>query len=954
MRRNPFPVFFATGLSLFSSLFAGFDAPVSISDEGIRVRIAFTVSDSTDVTVDIMDSAGTVVRRLASGKLGSRPPAPLSAGSLSQTLYWDKQDDRGRPVYGAFRVRVGAGLTARFDRFYGNNPVHNLIGYIRGLACDTNGDLVTLTGGYRGENALIVYQRDGSYRRTLVPYPGDLPDAKLDGFGRIRLSDGRKVPLMYQGHHGTFVREFHFPWRQQMAVAPQGWVVMANTNGNGNWYGNVGNGRKALIIGMDGSCPLDSVFGPAFPPVSPGPEVFMAVTPAGDSLYMSGANRTTLYKGLLATRNAVQPFAAGFLTIKGIGTDPQGRVYACDSLGHSVKVFGPDGTLLDSMAVATPNLVQINRKNGAVYVLTVNEAQAFVKLIKYSAFPALDSLYAVTITWNNTTMRYDRAPVIALDDHAPNPVIWVGQTIYSDPNGLIQSYEDNGAAIVRRAVNIGKNAPEKWKGGTIYPPGLITVSPDEKLMYAGSRNWSRVDLVTGAVTASTITGSEVVFAPDGSLYASSVKNYYDPTFWHYDKNGVRLPMPNGAMEWVGPTQYCWGPDYGTRGFVVTRNRFYLMHAHGDPRGPNWQDMAPDGVNNNYLSIYDSALNLIDSNRLNGPSTMSGIQLDRAGNIYTTLNVRPKGYTYPDAGMSALLPNPLALTGTAIRYWAPYAAKNYYLFLYGSLLKFPPTGGVMGFTAGTVDTLHSATPDGAVPALQTSGFYDRVISVQGAVWQQMGVSLTPVQLFGRGDPYCICFTSRFSVDDNGRIFYPDAFRSQVVVLDNNRNEILRFGAYGNADQLGEGSARPNPAIPFAYPVAIQRINNSVYVSDPGARRVMRLKLSYRDSSVAGGNLSVDRAAGSGRRAAEVRVYPTPFNPEVNIDIQTAVKSDIRLAIYTVDGTRVFGRSISNASQGRHHLQWDGRLAGGKEAASGTYLIKVEAQGRISWTRSLLLK
>jgi hypothetical protein len=59
---------------------------------------------------------------------------------------------------------------------------------------------------------------------------------------------------------------------------------------------------------------------------------------------------------------------------------------------------------------------------------------------------------------------------------------------------------------------------------------------------------------------------------------------------------------------------------------------------------------------------------------------------------------------------------------------------------------------------------------------------------------------------------------------------------VAVADNNGNEILRFGRYGNADQRG-------PEITFQYFMYVAKVNDSVYISDYGNQRIVRAKLSY---------------------------------------------------------------------------------------------------------------
>jgi hypothetical protein len=60
-----------------------------------------------------------------------------------------------------------------------------------------------------------------------------------------------------------------------------------------------------------------------------------------------------------------------------------------------------------------------------------------------------------------------------------------------------------------------------------------------------------------------------------------------------------------------------------------------------------------------------------------------------------------------------------------------------------------------------------------------------------------------------------------------------------VVDNQGNEIVRFGSYGNADSQGPGSKVPRPAIPLAYPVAAKASWKHICVADSANRRVVRV-------------------------------------------------------------------------------------------------------------------
>ena len=83
--------------------------------DGDKVKIEFTVSRETDVSVFIEDAGGKVVRHLVSGVLGPKAPAPLKPG-LAQSIEWDGKADWGKPApAGPFRVRVTLGMGAAYD-----------------------------------------------------------------------------------------------------------------------------------------------------------------------------------------------------------------------------------------------------------------------------------------------------------------------------------------------------------------------------------------------------------------------------------------------------------------------------------------------------------------------------------------------------------------------------------------------------------------------------------------------------------------------------------------------------------------------------------------------------------------------------------------------------------------------------------------------------------------------
>ena len=191
---------------LVSSVAAGaeirFAEPPAVAKEGNGFRITFAADAATDCTVAILDQEGKTVRHLAVGFLGERAPAPLAPNGLRQALVWDGNDDRGQvAVGGPFRIRVGLGLRPQLDGFIGDNPA--ALGSVRSLAVGPRGEVFVfhVFGELHpsdGTSSCSVFDRNGEYLRTILPFPAGLPDDRLTRLKRITREDGTQVPFFYQ------------------------------------------------------------------------------------------------------------------------------------------------------------------------------------------------------------------------------------------------------------------------------------------------------------------------------------------------------------------------------------------------------------------------------------------------------------------------------------------------------------------------------------------------------------------------------------------------------------------------------------------------------------------------------------------------------------------------------------------------------------------------------------
>jgi len=149
--------------------------------------------------------------------------------------------------------------------------------------------------------------------------------------------------------------------------------------------------------------------------------------------------------------------------------------------------------------------------------------------------------------------------------------------------------------------------------------------------------------------------------------------------------------------------------------------------------------------------------------------------------------------------------------------------NSYPLIYGSIAKFPPTGGEIRDGIGGVVCNYG---------------HGRRIEVKGAEWIFPGASTVTSWATPKKDKgtvtICLCEAACFDVDEFGRSFFADAGRCRVGVIDTAGNEICWFGSYGNQDA-------PGPQIALAWPQAVAVGNGCVYVGDRVNRRVVRVRL-----------------------------------------------------------------------------------------------------------------
>ena len=85
-----------------------------------------------------------------------------------------------------------------------------------------------------------------------------------------------------------------------------------------------------------------------------------------------------------------------------------------------------------------------------------------------------------------------------------------------------------------------------------------------------------------------------------------------------------------------------------------------------------------------------------------------------------------------------------------------------------------------------------------------------------------------------------------------------------------------------------------------------------------------------------------------------VRPNPFNPEATIPVSLDRDGRFTLRVYRVDGALVRTLHDGPGTAGVYAFPWNGRDAGGREAAAGVYLIELKSTGRTRLEKAVLIR
>jgi hypothetical protein len=754
-------------------------------------KIEFTASAATDCAVSILDAQGRTVRHLVAGVLGPNAPEPLRKNSLAQSLVWDGKDDLGRPATGGpFKVHVGLGLKPAFERFIGHNPA--ALGSVRGLACGPGGELYVLhvfgtLHPNDGTLSVSVFDRQGKYLRTILPFPAGLPDDKLAGLKRID-----KLPFIYQAETRSLLPGAGDLPSQRPVVTKSGRLAFVGIQ-EVERYARPGI-AQVVAIEKDGAMPPGGPLRTKLAALS-GTAASLALSPDEQTLYATGLGEGSALDG--TPSNAVYAFGwndpAPRVLVKGplnlprcVATGKDGTLYVADRGNNRIAAFHPDGKPAGEIAVERPERLEVHPATGAIYVLGGANCNV---IQKFDSLKAEKPAATITIPF----FKHERfTAVLALDASAEPPVLWAASYQGSYAKYALLRIEDRGTFAA--PVDVGKDA-----GPSVGAVTEISVDESRGRLFA---NGQVFDARTGERIALELpklggSGPTNTLGRDGNYYA--YHNYPNAMVSRYGPDLKPLPFEKSPkLEELG------SPRLRGRGVAADAagNVFVL-----------WQ--KPDKEQTNALALFgpDGGLKnktLIDADI----RSLNSVRVDAAGNIYLALGLRPGKDRLPPALLGKLpdgKTDPDAVRGV-----------NFYPLLYGSIAKFGPDGGEIRPGAGGIPCNYA---------------WGTETEVKGARWIVPGASNVPSWRTKGTPDICLCESSRFDVDGFGRSFFPDAGLFRMGILDTNGNSIGWVGTYGNPDSGGAD-------VPLWWPHAVTVGDKAAFIADRLNRRVVRLELGYR--------------------------------------------------------------------------------------------------------------
>ena len=835
-----------------------FKTPPYFSKKNDRYIVNFELSKSTDVEIAIINKEGKIVRHLGAGMLGSNAPFPFLKNSLSQNLVWDGLDDDQQLLSGTsdFRLRIRAGMNVELVNILGGDPYayfSKIMGQgdhaawaITGMEVKSDGS-VYLIGNVNnyGPAALRAYDASGRYRHTVYPPPSDKAFENIVGWGARELDDGSyifKYDNINTPSPGT-----------SLITGDRAFVASIVPSDNAESLLLLGSDFGVLPVNTDGTIrevPTGkhklfsdpAAISGAFIDQSKAP-VFFANSNDDKHFYMTGffsltkKNRAAntgsgfwregrLYKVEKATGKATIFYSleentlpldlktrqkspirdsrtTRYSAFHGIAVDTQNRIFVCDRLNSRVLVLDSKGELIHEISAPFPDAISVDTESNALYITSRYgdfHKPGELRLLKFNDWRK-DVSPSINILLLENIGKYRQPSFLSISKSANQTFIWVA---YTELPVKIFTPTTSGLSLVRDFYQTA------WQRVLDMQHMEVDKRTDEVYIHDGWGNCFKV----GNWTAPHF--EQCLVADNDS--SNSVNTNKNKVLKKQQSRGSALGF---AIDPHNDYYYLRAPFGEVKRFIRTENKFHpdsaqangSTHIISPPLSNDWRikmgygergmAVAPDGG----IAVLGSS----EKNQYKGPLTFypgpekpagipvlfssfgqtprsAGVRFDLKGNLYAGKLDEPMNDEI-ETEVGDILSQST-----------------------GNIYKYKPTGSL---ESGVLFPVDPERPE---------KIYDVDFGAIGP-----GFARTPF----------------FDVDGYGRIYYPASILSRVSVIDNEGNNILQFGTWGNRDSMGrlKSGTMGSQKIPLAYPSSIGVTDNFIYVSDLVNIRLLKIKKTF---------------------------------------------------------------------------------------------------------------
>jgi len=503
-----------------------------------------------------------------------------------------------------------------------------------------------------------------------------------------------------------------------------------------------------------------------------------------------------------------------YAAFHGVAVDRENRVFLCDRQHERVLVLGPDGKILRTLPVKYPDAIALSPDEKSAYVtirankfhctadIKGTDAYRFtsggkIGLVKFADWQK-DDKPSVSLDIAGTGHEYTvggRSFVLATKSKDGSEVnVWVAYhsipvCIYKDLGNRFEVRKNFFQASGQICLDLQRIAVDPETEAVYIPDGygaLFRVTDWKEPQFVRCRLQDK----------SPIKASSVAIDPRNRLLYCRHKG--KGLGWAGSMKRYRL---DGAKEYLAPAAV------GKTGSnAVTDNNiqaaWHITWGDGDRGlaiGPGGSLATLDRSNSaKEKNVFaEGQLRIFKRNEIKTPwealdmklrGRLGAIRYDRRGNLY--VGIQKAGKNIPEM----------------------FAREKLIKRIMGIIVKFEPTG-----TLADGD-LYPTAPK--APAKT----YDVPLGAYGNRWFR---------------------TPRFGIDGWGRIYYPTNIAQKVGVIDNEGNEIVRFGTWGNRDSMGglPGDLVPTKGIPLAWPNSVDATDDYIYVGDMANCRLLRIAKTF---------------------------------------------------------------------------------------------------------------